>query len=114
MNTKGQALFDGQIGTYYPLGGERIRLSKEDMNKIKNIESPGMTLVGFKPKSYIKPYYNLRTSYFLYPDEQYVTGSSQFFDALITQMISKNLVGIVKIVPRANQELRFAALFPQQ
>ncbi len=39
------------------------------MNKIKNFESPGMTLIGFKPKSLIKPYYNLRTSYFLYPDE---------------------------------------------
>ena len=39
------------------------------MNKIKNLEEPGMTLMGFKPKTYIKPYYNLRSSYFLYPDE---------------------------------------------
>lgn len=54
------------------------------MNKIKNLEQPGMTLIGFKPKSLIKPYHNLRTSYFLYPDEEHITGSSQFFDSLIT------------------------------
>ncbi len=84
------------------------------MNKIKNLEPPGMTLVGFKPRSLIKPYHNLRSSYFLYPDEEHIQGSSQFFDALISELTTQQLVGIVKLVPRNNQELRFAALFPQQ
>ena len=53
------------------------------MNKIKSIEPPGITLVGFKPKSLIKSYHNIRTSYFLYPDEEHIAGSQQFFDALI-------------------------------
>lgn len=83
------------------------------MNKIKNLEPPGMTLVGFKPRSLIKPYHNLRSSYFLYPDEEHIQGSSQFFDALISELTTQQLVGIVKLVPRNNQELRFAALFPQ-
>ena len=73
-----------------------------------------MTLIGFKPKSLIKPYHNLRTSYFLYPDEEHISGSSQYFDALISELSEQKLVGIVKLVPRNNQELRFAALFPQQ
>ena len=84
------------------------------MNKVKNIETPGMTLIGFKPKKLIKPYHNLRTSYFLYPDEDHVNGSSQFCDALINELTEKQLVGIVKIVPRNNQEMSFAALFPQK
>lgn len=96
-------MFDGQIGTYYPLGGEKVKFSKEDMNKVKNIEPPGMTLIGFKPKKLIKPYHNLRTSYFLYPDEDHVTGSSQFCDSLINELTDRNLVGIAKIVPRNNQ-----------
>jgi ATP-dependent DNA helicase 2 subunit 1 len=83
------------------------------MNRIKNLEPPGMTLVGFKPRSLIKPYHNLRTSYFLYPDEEHISGSSQFFDSLITELAKQNLVGILKLVPRNNQELRFAAVFPQ-
>ena len=87
INTKGETLFESQIGTYYPLGGEKIKLSKQDTNKIKNLEEVGITLIGFKPKSLIKPYHNLRTSYFLYPDEEHVSGSSQFFDALIDELI---------------------------
>lgn len=39
------------------------------MKSVKNLESPGLTLMGFKPRSYIKPYYNIRASYFLYPDD---------------------------------------------
>lgn len=73
------------------------------MNKIKNIEPPGMTLIGFKPKNLIKPYFNLRTSYFIYPDEEHISGSSQFFDSLINDLTERNLVGIVKLVPRNNQ-----------
>lgn len=69
LNNKGELLFDEQIGTFYPLGGEKIRINKQDMSKIKSIEPPGLTLVGFKPKHLIKPYHNLRTSYFVYPDE---------------------------------------------
>ena len=114
MNTRGDVLCDDGIGTYYPLGGEKIKITKEDMHKVKNLEPPGMTLVGFKPKNLIKSYYNLRTSYFLYPDEEHIQGSSQFFDAMITELKGENLVAIVKLVPRNNQELRFAALFPQE
>jgi len=73
------------------------------MNKIKNLEPPGMTLIGFKPKKCIKSYYNLRTSYFLYPDEEHVSGSSQFCSSLIDELSDQGLVGIVKIVPRNNQ-----------
>jgi ATP-dependent DNA helicase 2 subunit 1 len=86
INKDGKPMFEAQIGTYYPLGGEKVKFSKEDMNKVKNIEAPGMTLIGFKPKKLIKPYHNLRTSYFLYPDEDHVTGSSQFCDALINEL----------------------------
>lgn len=37
LNAKGEILFDGVVGTYYPLGGEKIKITKEDMNKIKNL-----------------------------------------------------------------------------
>ncbi len=76
-------MYDEQIGTYYPLGGEKVKISKHDMNQVKSIEKPGITLLGFKPRNLIKPYHNIRTSYFIYPDEEHVSGSSQFFDGLI-------------------------------
>ena len=61
-----------------------------------------MTLIGFKPRHLIKPYHNLRTSYFLYSDEEHVSGSSQFLDALIDELTETNMVGIAKIMPRKN------------
>lgn len=35
-----------------------------------------MKLIGFKPRSKLKLYHNYRPSYFLYPDEFRVKGSS--------------------------------------
>ena len=32
----GVALYRNQIGTYYPLGGEKVRLDQAEMKKIKN------------------------------------------------------------------------------
>lgn len=73
------------------------------MNKIKSLKKPGITLIGFKPKKLIKPYHNLRPSYFLYPDEEHVTGSCQFADALIEELVETEQIAIVSIMPRMNQ-----------
>ena len=73
-----------------------------------------MRLMGFKPKSYLKVYHNLKHSYFVYPDEKKVTGSSQCTDALIKEMIKAEKVAIVKFVPRENSAVRFCALVAQE
>lgn len=70
------------------------------MKEIKSFEKPGMRLMGFKPKSKLKIYYNFRPSYFIYPDEERVKGSSQLFHALINQMIVKDKVAIARFLPR--------------
>lgn len=36
---------------------------------MKTFGRPGLTLMGFKPRSCIKPHWNVKRSYFLYPDE---------------------------------------------
>lgn len=82
------------------LGGEKIKISKEDIALIKGLEEPGMHLVGFKPSSDLKAYHNYRSSYFVYPDEHRVKGSSQSFHALISQMIAKDKIAIVRFIAR--------------
>ncbi|CAD8142730.1 unnamed protein product [Paramecium pentaurelia] len=109
----GQALFPQQISTHLILGNEKIAIPKEYMAKIKGFEKPGMTLIGFKSSSALKDYHNYRASYFLYPDDEHVNGSSQFFDALIQQMILKEKIGIVRLVPKQGSQVRFCALLPQ-
>ena len=69
--------------------------------------------MGFKPKSYLKFYHNVKHSTFVYPDEKKVKGSSQCADALIKEMTKKDKVAIVRVQTRENAQVRFCALLPQ-
>ena len=109
----GHALYRNQIGTFYPLGGEKVRLDQPEMKKIKNFGPPGMRLMGFKPKSYLKTYHNVKHSQFIFPDDKKVSGSSQCTDALIKEMIKSDKIAIVKFIPRSNAQVKFCALIAQ-
>ena len=71
-----------------------------------------MTLMGFKPSSYLKVYHNTKHSTFVYPDEKTVTGSSQCMDALVHEMQRKEKIAIVRVQVRDNAQVRFCALLP--
>ena len=109
----GGELYPEQVGTYQLYGNKKIIFSKEEMNKIKFLEEPGMKLLGFKSIESIKPYYNIRESYFIYPNELYSNGSSKLIDALIKQMLNKNKCGIVKFISREGSAIKLCALIPQ-
>ena len=109
----GGELYPEQVGTYQLYGNKKIIFSKEEMNKIKFLEEPGMKLLGFKSIESIKPYYNIRESYFIYPNELYSNGSSKLIDALIKQMLNKNKCAIVKFISREGSAIKLCALIPQ-
>ena len=109
----GSELYPEQVGTYQLYGNKKIPFTKEEMSKIKFLEEPGMKLMGFKSIESIKPYYNLRESYFIYPNELYSNGSSKLIDALIKQMLNKNKCAIVKFVAREGSVIKLCALMPQ-
>ena len=50
----GDELYPEQIGNYLLYGNKKIIFSKEEMKKIKMMENPGITLMGFKSISIIK------------------------------------------------------------
>jgi ATP-dependent DNA helicase 2 subunit 1 len=110
----GSILYQNQIGTFHAYGDKKVNFSKDEMKQIKTFDSPGIKLMGFKSFDSIKPYYNIRESYFIYPDEYLSNGASQLCDALIKQLIAKNKVAIVKFVPRDGANIRFCALIPQK
>ena len=72
------------------------------MKKIKNFGTNGMKLMGFKPKSALKIYHNIKHSYFIFPDEKKTKGSQQCTDALIKEMLAQDKIAIVKFIPREN------------
>ena len=110
----GAELYPEQVGTYQLYGNKKIIFSKEEMNKIKFLEEPGMKLMGFKSIDSIKPYYNIRESYFIYPNELFSNGSGKLVDALIKQMANKKKCAIVKFVAREGSTVKLCALLPQQ
>ena len=109
----GQVLYKQQIGTYFPVGNEKVGISQEQIKAIKKFDKIGMTLMGFKPKSYLKYYHNVKHSTFVYPDDKKVKGSSQCTDALIKEMIKKEKIAVVRVQARENAPVKFCALLPQ-
>jgi ATP-dependent DNA helicase 2 subunit 1 len=58
--------------------------------------------MGFKDRSFLKIYHNIKHSLFVFPDEKKAVGSSQCADALIKEMIKHDKIAIVKFQPRKN------------
>jgi len=109
----GTILYDNQIGTYYPYGSEKVVISKEEAKSIKKFDASGMKLMGFKSRSKLKDYMNIRSSYFVSADDQTISNSSQVMDALIKEMIEKNKIAIARVIAKETSILRFCALLPQ-
>eukprot|EP00743_Colponemidia_sp_Colp-15_P002621 GILK01002839.1.p1 GENE.GILK01002839.1~~GILK01002839.1.p1 ORF type:complete len:631 (-),score=167.71 GILK01002839.1:47-1906(-) len=109
----GSILFEPQIRTFQPFGGEKVPFSKAEMAEVKKFDTPGMKLMGFKPLERLKTYHNTRHSYFLYPDDEMVKGSSLAFAALHAKMLEHKKMAIVRFIPRENVIPRFGALWPQ-
>ena len=106
-------LYPEQIGTYVYYGSKKIKFSKDEMKKIKLIDKPGLTLMGFKSIESIKPYYNMRESYFIYPNESISKGSGKLINAMIKQLANKKKCAIVKYIGREGSMIKFCALVPQ-
>lgn len=51
-------------------------MSPEDVRQIKAYDTPGLKLLGFKSLETLKVYHNIKPSYFVYPDEAKIKGSS--------------------------------------
>lgn len=76
------------MGHFVKAGGEKVEFSPEEIQQIKTFGEPSLVLLGFKPIERLKVYHNVRSSYFIYPDDERVQNSSKFFHGLI-QVLSK-------------------------
>ncbi|OMJ95374.1 hypothetical protein SteCoe_1293 [Stentor coeruleus] len=110
----GKQLWSHNVGNHYEMGGSKVKFNKEEVAHIKNFDAPGLKLMGFKNRDRIKNYMNVRASYFLYPEENRVKGSSQVVNSLLTSMIKLNKIAIVRFIPRQGAVVRFGALVPSQ
>uniref|UniRef100_A0A182JNN5 ATP-dependent DNA helicase 2 subunit 1 n=1 Tax=Anopheles christyi TaxID=43041 RepID=A0A182JNN5_9DIPT len=95
------------------IGGEKVSFKPEELALMKQLLPPGIRLLGFKPASAIKMTNHLRSSLFLYPNENYINGSTTLYRALYEKCLEKNQVAFCILTMRRKQPSKLVALVPQ-
>ena len=85
------------------------------MGSLRTLDlEPGIKLLGFKDRSELTFDDNVRHSLFIYPDEESYAGSRRTFTALLSSMVKKGKVGLVRALTRRNASPSFCVLLPQE
>ncbi|CAM9554543.1 unnamed protein product [Ectocarpus sp. 13 AM-2016] len=102
MDDKTGAQLDAhEVRTYLEFAGERAYISKDEMGTLKGLYPKGLTLLGFRPNHTMRPDFNIRSPYFLYPDEESTTGSAKAFIALHAAMVDKRVYALARFTRAA-------------
>ena len=109
----GETLAKHEIRRYYPFGGVKAHITDDELKQIKTVGEAGLVLLGFKAATSIKAYHNLRSPYFIYPDEGGIKGSTRAFHALLLGMAELGVVGVARLIYRTGTMPRMVALLPQ-
>ncbi|XP_050083692.1 X-ray repair cross-complementing protein 5 [Anopheles aquasalis] len=96
------------------LGGESISFRPEEMNLMKQILTPGIRLLGFKPASTVTITNHVRSSLFVYPDESHIHGSTVLLRALYEKCLERNQVAYCILTVRRKQPSKLVALVAQE
>jgi len=90
-----------------------VSVTRAEVAETKQFGEPGLKLLGFKAASCLQPHHRIFHSYFVYPNEKGVTGSSALCRALIDKLLANRLMALVQYTARRNAEPCLVALLPQ-
>ncbi|KAL3907448.1 MAG: hypothetical protein SGPRY_010165 [Prymnesium sp.] len=109
----GTALQPTDLWSGYCYGGKWIFFEPWELKQFGKEESDtGFVLLGFKARSRLKLYHNMKPAGFWQPLEA-TTGSSTAVEALVDSMHAKQQVAICRY-RRSTSEMRLVALLPQR
>lgn len=92
----------------------QVTFTNEEIKELRQFGClPGLSLLGFKDRSTLHFYENIKHAYFVYPSDLEHPGSKRVFTALLTSMLSKNKIALCLFLPRENAIPHFAVLLPQ-
>ena len=86
----------------YKFGDERILFDETELKDIKFVEDPVLRIIGYKSFDKLHAWHNMRASYFIYPSESTVVGSTRVFAALHRNLLSKKKWALAWFIPRKN------------
>lgn len=110
----GAYVTQNQVKKYIDFGGKRVYFSRDDVVEIKHYDAPSLQLICFKPLTTLKWNANIRASYFIYPCDGYIEGSSVAFMSLLTAMKNKQKYALARLIARRSSEPRLVALVAQE
>lgn len=112
----GMALEDHDMHRAVLLGGQYVTFSSSESKDMRTLigEGKGLRLLGFKPRSSIRPIDNVDTPTYLFPAEAEVAGSSRVYCALWKSMLQQDMLAVCKVAPRNNAAPKFVALYAEE
>ncbi|KAL7078280.1 hypothetical protein ACQ4LE_002737 [Meloidogyne hapla] len=105
--------FEGEINFSKNVGGVNVVMDREELEKLRRFDRPGITVIGFKPLHLLKPSHRMSPAKFIYPLDDVVSGSSVLYRVLLKQCLERNLFILVRYTQRPNTTPQICALVPQ-
>lgn len=113
LKETGEILMPQDMKKSVTYANKQICFEPEEVVEIKKFDDPGLKLMGFKPRSSLKPYYHIQPAQFIYPDEASVHGSTTLFTAMLMKCLEMDRIAICRYIARRNTPPRFVTLLPQ-
>ncbi|XP_020713797.1 ATP-dependent DNA helicase 2 subunit 1 isoform X1 [Ceratitis capitata] len=103
-----------QTGGWYEIniGDMPIRITPQQINRVRNLHAPGMMLLGFKQISELPENWYYKPQNFMYPDEKIISGSKRLFRALWERCLERNKMAICLFMRKRKSIPRYVALIP--
>ncbi|XP_050410983.1 X-ray repair cross-complementing protein 5 isoform X2 [Patella vulgata] len=114
LKETGEVLMAQDLKKVQTYGGRKICFENDEVVNIKRFDVSGLKLMGFKPRSKLKKYYQVKPGQFIYPDEDSIAGSTTMFTALLKKCLDRDVTPICQYIPRKNNPPKFVALLPQK
>ncbi|KAG8183234.1 hypothetical protein JTE90_014409 [Oedothorax gibbosus] len=114
LSDTNEILLPSDLKKYQEYGGKKIYVTDDEAKQIRYFDDPGLLLMGFKPITFLKPHYHIKSSLFLYPDEKTIEGSTRLTFAFVIQCQKRGCVPICRLIARQNDPPKFVALLPQE
>uniref|UniRef100_A0A1A9WFN6 Ku domain-containing protein n=1 Tax=Glossina brevipalpis TaxID=37001 RepID=A0A1A9WFN6_9MUSC len=94
------------------LGDHSLRLTYEQVNRVRNLHPTGMMLLGFQSKDELAKIIYCKPCNFMYPDDRHILGSKRLFRALWERCRVRDKVAICLFMSKRRSMPRYVALVP--
>ena len=105
--------FEGEVNFTRDVGGQKVVLDREEFEKLRRFDKPGITVIGFKPLKLLKPSHRMSPAKFIYPLENVIAGSTNVYRALLHRCLARQLFILVRCTQKTNTTPQLCALVPQ-